>query len=440
MRGTTGLRLNSAIWTAPAALGLVLLYFFTGFLSDFRFIEDGLYDASTVTSYALSSVYAVTYAVASSLAAWESGRLVRDGVWRLAPARSQVHVAFNALLPVLLLAWSMLLLPVVLALARQDTMPTGGCLILPLLGMAVATAHVIIGFLVGRVVPRLVATPVLAVLVFYGVAASWSREPFWLRHVSGQWPAELAFAELPTVEALLPHVLFIGSIALGAMLMWAHGQSALRRTAVLLAGVAVAVGGTWTSYAVARDWGPAPPLSTGHASVVCTGRAPEICLPEAAGIKGTSLRSDVVAVLNRLAQAGVAIRQPTKVSDDVLNGQSDRPSTRAVWWLPLTESHATGTTRFTVLRQAVALPCSSPDPVAGRSAVLWAATVVGEGDAYVKWQSQELQQFSTGEQILDTAIERVTDAQALPPAEQAAWYAAEAGRACDGRGSGWAAS
>ncbi|MEU8877139.1 hypothetical protein AB0D24_39610 [Streptomyces javensis] len=418
----------------------MLLYFFTSFSPDFRSIERGLYDASTVTSYALSSVYAVTYAASSSLAAWESGRLARDGVWRLAPARSRVQVAFHAFLPVLLLAWSMLLLPVVLALARQDTPFSGGSLILPLLGMAVATTHVILGFLVGRVVPRLIAAPVLAVLVFYGVAASWSREPFWLRHVSGQWPTELAFAELPTVEALLPHVLFTGSIALGAVLMWTRGQRAARRTALLLTGVAVAVGGTWTSYAVARDWGPAPPLSTGHASVVCTGRAPEICLPEAAGIKGTSLRADVVTVLNRLARAGVAVRRPATVSDDVLNGRSHRPSTRDVWWLPLTESHRTGTIRFTVLRQAVALPCSAPDPVAGRSAVLWAATVAGEGDAYVKWQSQELQQFSTGERLLDTVIERVADARALSPTEQAAWYAAEAGRACERRESGWGAS
>ncbi|MDT0308606.1 hypothetical protein RM780_16805 [Streptomyces sp. DSM 44917] len=428
----TRLRASSALWAAPVALGLVLLYFFGAFAENFRYVAGQPDYAPMVASYALTNIYALLYATASCLAAWESGRLKRDGVWQLAPARSRMRIAAQALLPVLGLAWAMALLPVAMALIREGVAPTPGSAILPLLAMTVACAHLAIGFAVGLVVPRLFATPVLALVVFYAVAVSWSQEPFWHRHVSGQFPVDLGYAELPTPEALVPHVLFAGTIALGAILLCLPLRRPLLRAAVALAAVGIALAGTLTARGIVEDWGPVPPLSTGNVAVECMGRTPRICLPAGAAADESAIAAHVTDVFEGLRHAGVPVRAPETITDSMLRWREAPASTESEWWVPLTESFGDDRLALALVSRVVDFPCrdADADPVAGRSAMLWAAGAVGADQAYLEWQRGEVQQFGDGQELLEQVVSRVAEVRTLPAAEQADWYAAETERAC----------
>ncbi|MGP4109718.1 hypothetical protein ACTWP5_02220 [Streptomyces sp. 4N509B] len=431
MRPLTRLRASSALWTAPLALGLVWFYFSGNIIPSLDALEGRPEYAPSVTSHALSGLYAVTYAAAACLGAWEGGRLKRDGVWRLAPARARARVAAHTLLPVLLIVWAIPVLSVAAALVRESTAPTPGSMILPLLAMAVTAAHLVVGFCVGALVPRLIAAPVLAVVVFYCVAASWSYKPFWLRHISGQFPVELEFGELPTARSLLPHLLLAGGLAAGAVLLWLPRRSAAVRVALAAVGGGVILAGSLSAYATARDWSHTPPLSTGHLTLACVGQAPEVCLPEAEGVPPVEVRQEVTEVLTGLAGAGVAVDAPATITDSVAAGRAGRRSTAESWWLPLTSSHHDGTTRMTVLGQAVDFPCPRPDPEAGRNAMLWAAHVTGTQEQYLAWQRVEVQQFVDGDAQLRRTVDRVDEVRSLPAAEQTAWFEAERRRACE---------
>ncbi|MFD9886990.1 hypothetical protein ACFWZT_36640 [Streptomyces alboflavus] len=439
MRITALVRTCSALWAAPPALGLVLFYFYVSFSRDYEFTRGDIAYALEIVSFVLDPLYALAYATASCLAAWESGRTKRAGVWASAPARNRYAVAAQALLPVLVLAWSMLVLPVGLGLLGEGTAFTPDCV--PLLSMAlfVTAAHGVIGFAVGLVVPRLIAAPLLAMTVFYGVASSASSgEHMWPRHVSGAFSSVLAFGERTTWTALAPHFLFAGGIALGVALLGVTARNRAIRAAVPVIACGVALTGTLTAYGIAKDWGHTAPLSIGHARMTCVGSAPRVCVPAAGGAEPAKARADAEAVLTGLASAGVRVARPTTISDSVVNGVHPRPSTRSTWWLPLTTSQREATTRYQVLSQAVRFPCASTtDEVASRSATLWAAGNIGEQRRYLKGQREELAQFDNGAEVIALIQERVAKVRRSSAAAQASWYEGELARACgDTRRSG----
>ncbi|NGO70879.1 hypothetical protein [Streptomyces boncukensis] len=432
MNLATRLRSHSALWASPLALGLVLYYFFRFFQDDYEVIKGEITYAPEIVSLALDPTYALAYAAASCLAAWESGRLKRDGVWAGAPARSRYRIAAHALFPVLVLAWAMLVLPVLLALAREGVAPTWACVPLPAMTLLVATAHCAIGFGVGAVVPRLLAAPLLAAGVFYGVASSASSgERLWPRHVLGQYSRVLTFGEHTTWTSLAPHVLFAGGLAAGVALLWVPARNRHLRSAVPALACAVALAGTLTAYSIAKDWGASAPVSVGHADLDCSGSTPRVCVPAAGHADPSEARTDAEAVLSELAAAGVRVKPPRTVSDNIVNGVHPRSSTKGTWWLPVTSSQRKGTTRYEVVKQAVHFPCKrTTDIVASRSAMLWASGTVGEGKRYLKWQRGEMLQFANGDKVLGLVEKRVAEVRRTSRAAQASWFRGELRRAC----------
>ncbi|WP_159037280.1 DUF7224 domain-containing protein [Streptomyces specialis] len=430
MKFSTRLRVNSALWALPLVAGITILYFFKGFVPDFRTHEGEPGYAPTVTSFVLSSYYALIYATASSLAAWESGRLRKDGVWLLAPARHRFRVAAQAVLPVVLLAWLVIAAVVTMALIRQGTAPTLPSLTLPALAMTVASAHVVIGFAVGLIVPRLVAAPLLAVGVFYCVAASWSYEPFWLRHVSGQFPVSLEYGELPTLDSVVPHILFTGSIAVGLAVMLAPRQDPRRRVLRTALGCVIAVTGTVTAQRVTADWDYNPPLSANNVPVRCAGTTPAVCLPEDLSGDLDAIRDEVDATLSELRDAGIGTPNLESVSDSSASGRYAPSSTERTWWFSIADSYRSGTIRLALVTHAVTFPCERPDPVFSRAATLWAATVAGAEHLYLDWQRDELRQYADSPDWLEQATARVSEVRRESPADQAEWFRAELRRAC----------
>ncbi|GGR86806.1 hypothetical protein GCM10010252_26860 [Streptomyces aureoverticillatus] len=439
MNFATVFRACSALRASPLALGLVLFYFSFSFSRDYEFTRGDIAYAPEIVSFVLDPTYALAYATACSLATWESGRIKRDGVWASAPVRSRYGIAAHALLPVLLLAWAMFVLPVVLGLIGEGVAFTRDCV--PLLAMAlfVAAAHCVIGFAIGLVVPRLIAAPLLAAGVFYSVASSASSgEWMWPRHVSGAFSSILSFGERTTWTALAPHFLFTGSIALGIAVLGVPLRNRRVRPVIPVIACAVALTGTLTAHNIAEDWGHTAPLSVGHADMKCAGAAPRVCVPAAGGADPDHARADAEAVFSELAAAGVRMTPPHTISDSVINGARSRPSTSDTWWIPLTTSQREATTRYQMLTQAVRFPCTrTTDEVASRSAMLWAAQHTGEEKRYLKGQREELAQFDNGDEVFALIKERVATVRRSSTAAQASWYQSELRRACgDARRAG----
>lgn len=112
--------------------------------------------------------------------------------------------------------------------------------------MLLWVAHVVIGFAAGLHVRRLLAAPLVAVVTWVLVAFSVTSTTFWYRHVSGERTDSLAFGEIVPFRSLVPHLLFTGSIAMAALLLWMPIRHVIIRaslaTALALAGMSTAQG------------------------------------------------------------------------------------------------------------------------------------------------------------------------------------------------------
>ncbi|MFJ8855985.1 hypothetical protein [Streptomyces sp. NPDC102437] len=432
MNLTRRLRASSTLWAFPIAIGLILLYFFKSFAIDYRVPDHQPKYAPSVTSSVLLSFYALSYAVSSSLSAWESGRLKANHVWELAPSRSRIGIAFQALVPTVALAWLMLVVPVVMALAMTETAPTFG--ILPLLAMAlfVAAAHSVVGFGIGLYVSRLIAAPILAVGVFFFVSASWSYEPFWIRHISGQFPVDLMFAETASISSLAPHILFIGSFAIGVAILSIPSHGRLSRFSIPALACFVSIFGLLAPYSMTKNWGPVPPLSVGNVTMKCSGQSPEVCLPAGTDTKVAVVQDQVADVLKKLESAGIVFDPPRSVIDSMANRRYPIASTRSHWQLPLIASQHDGTTRLQVVQKATEPPCRKPSfSIRARGLVLWSAEIVGQKDSYLRQRNLELSNFRNREEIISMEKDRVAEIHTMPFADQLDWYKEERKRACD---------
>lgn len=436
MRPLARWRTSGALWLAPVCLAIVLLYF-KNMHEDPGYTDllDGPRWAPSVVARALDAYYWFAYAVAAALGAWEAGRLKKDQVWLLAPARSRYRVAAESLLPGVLVGWVMLLLPVIMALVEAETWPTLNAL--PLLGMGLflVCAHTTIGFAVGQWVHRAISAPLLGAAVLYLVGWSASDgERLWPRHISGQYTEGLLFGELVPLTSLWPHLLFAGSLAALGALAWIPlatrgARVALRSTAC---GAALAVMAACIAHV--HSWGAVSPLSANNAPLDCTGSHPRVCVPKAVQADVVGLRRDVTGTVKALRDAGLAARMPDTVNDTLAAGRSSQGSTNREWWLPMSKAAHPETVRLSVVLKSIRFPCSRVDQVNSRSATLWAATVADADKRYLAWQRQELQQFQNPDEVMAVMKRRVSKARTLTPEGQAAWYKRELAKSCKNAG------
>ncbi|MBA2949276.1 hypothetical protein [Streptomyces himalayensis] len=425
MRLRTSLRASCALWALPFAIALSLFYYFA---ANSTAPPNALHFAPAITSAPILPLYAIAYAFAGSLATWESGRLRSAGIWALSPARSRYRVAAHALLPVLGTSWIVLILPTTLALVQYTTFPTLDSLRLLAMAILVCAGHAVLGFAIGMRVSHVIAAPIVAATIWVMVAFSWAVDPPWLRHVSGQYPTDLMFGEVPSLISLTPHILLTWGIAAGVSLLWLPLRSGLARITL---GFAIALAGPVGAYEIARDWSYNPPLTVGQAEMACLGESPKVCMPEATASHLPKVRRDVVSVLNGLEAAGINT-SPVVITDRVVDGRFSRPSTAKSWRLPLTAAAERGSVRFQTLGAAVRFPCTRPDFAAARPAMLWAAEVTHLSDSYRKWVSQQ------GEPATDDTAGSWADTQKvvaktrlLPVEQQAQWFAKIINNACD---------
>ncbi|MFI1126205.1 hypothetical protein ACH4VS_34460 [Streptomyces hygroscopicus] len=440
MRPLARLRTSAALWLAPVCLAIVLLYFFNFLHQDSgyrRMLHEPKW-APSIVSRVLDTYYWFAYSVAAGLGAWEAGRLKKDGVWRLAPARSRYRVAAEALLPGALVGWLMLLLPVAMALIEMRVWPTPNSL--PLLGMGLflVCAHTVIGFTVGLWVHRVISAPLLAAAVLYLVGWSASDgERLWPQHLSGQYTGGLMFGELIPFTSLWPHLFLAGSLATACALAWVRLRARAARIALRCASAATAVVVMAACVVHVHSWGAVSPLSYRNAPMECAGNHPRACVPRAAHADLPAIRDEVTRTVTALRSAGLNVPMPDTVNDSLAAGRSAPRSAERVWWLPLSEGTRRGSERLRlqIALRFVRFPCRKSDAVNSRSAALYAATAADADRLYLRWQKTEMQSMYTNpDEVLAVMKRRVARARALPRDKQASWYRHELVKACENAG------
>ncbi|MFE9457124.1 hypothetical protein [Streptomyces californicus] len=445
------LRTSPALWTAPVWGGIIVFYFFyVVHLEDSRAeVLAGPLWAPEQVALVLSFFYAFAYAITVGLAVWEGGRLVHDGVWTLAPARSRIRVAVHALAPSVVAGWLVLAVPVILRLAETGLAPSPAALTPLLMGMGIVSAYALLGCALGHVAPRSIAAPLACVAVFYLVSGSGGySDPVWPRHTLGQIDTSLAFGERYGVLTVLVPFLFVAAAAAAAAAAWwLRGP---RRWPVRAAAVAAAL---CVSVACAREasgWGIADgPVVAGQAPVRCVGEAPRVCMAESGGAIGSldEVRADVVASVRKLQAAGVRVQMPDVVSDSLLAERHRKRSSATQWWLPLSRQAGESgggmvNLRYAVLLTSVRFPCTLPaafEPGASAdwvvphdAATLWAARKIGAESPYLAWRRSEYGAIQNAHEVLAKVKKLADDTSGLPSrAEQTAWFHAEQRKACE---------
>ncbi|WP_189545541.1 DUF7224 domain-containing protein [Streptomyces gelaticus] len=319
----------------------------------------------------------------------------------------------------------MLVLPVSLALGSAAALPTPASLGPLLMAMGLCVAHAVIGFAIGLFVPRAVAAPIMAALVWVLVAFSWSTDAFWVRHVSGQYPTSLMFGELASYGSFAPHLLFTGGIAAGVAALWLPLRPKAIRAALA---AATAVLCPVLAVQSVQDWGPNPPLLAGQAAMSCAGKAPRVCIPQASSADPAAVAKEAASVLSNLHAAGFT-ENPQLVVDRMADGRYPLPSTETTWRVGLTNSIRQGDLRYQLTRAAVRFPCARVDPAQGNAAMLWAATVTGEQGTYNQHMTDR------GAFPQEKAVRsKVRKVLASSPAEQGKWLSRTLAAGC-GQGS-----
>ncbi|MFF8530766.1 hypothetical protein ACN6K9_006106 [Streptomyces sp. SAS_267] len=444
------LRTTSAVWTAPIWVGIVVFYFFYAlhFEDSYEEVITGPLWAPQQVVRSLFYFYAFAYAITCGLAVWEGGRLKRDGVWNLAPARTRYRVAAHTLAPVIAAGWLILGLPVVMRLIETRLLPTPQALAPLLLGMGLVVAWAVIGCTLGHISPRLISAPLSAVVAYYLITETGQVEPVWLRHVSGAPDTSLDFGEQYEALTLLVPFLFTASVAAALAVWWLPAVRAVRRGARVATGIAALVVMAVCAH-TASGWGYGNgPISAGHASARCAGVAPRVCIAETGGAVDRlgQVRSEIVRSLTKLREAGVSATVPQTVSDSLLTGRTRKHSTRTVWWLPLSQQSGRSSpgpivVRYDVLLTAVEFPCAFPaslEPgkhadwvVNHDAAMLWAAGVIDADKPYLAWRRGEYASIAQNpRQVLTQVERRVSEARKLSPHKQTAWFHKEQTKAC----------
>lgn len=294
----TIVRSSSATILLPLLVGFVLL----ALGDDLSAWVTPRYWASA-TGKAVFALPFIAAACAAS-AAWEGARLTKGRVFEQAPVRGALGTTLPVLAPIVAMGMLGLLTALFMSAIAADV-PLG----LPHFGIlaaavAVLIANTLVGNIVGRVMPGVVAAPLALIGSFFVTAypASWSV--FWIRHLVGGGLSNCCSIDTSIDgSALLGTSLFAVGVSCAALAIIRFRGGALSLT---LAGAFVAAG-LGTSWLAVRDLGPDPVQDRAKGELICedTGQI-RVCLwPEVE--KPEMVRRDSQVAVGKLKQAGVQV-------------------------------------------------------------------------------------------------------------------------------------
>ncbi|MEE1753009.1 DUF7224 domain-containing protein [Streptomyces sp. SP18CS02] len=268
MRLSTVLRSGPSVWAATVLVPLL--------------VWSGAGNTTSTIAYAPSvsaqSTIVLGYvsAVCGACAAWEASRLKEGGVWSLAPARGGLAMAGLHLGPVAVLGVVGLgaSLAVYASAAFADPSPMGAVILAT--AFAVVLAHIALGWLLGRRMPRVLGAAVMLTFGYlWGFWPGAVGDMPWLRHLNGQGVTECCGLDRePSLRSMAATWALSAAVVLTVVL-----ASRIRRRGVRwwACGGAMAAG-VAAGMAFAVPLGFEGTQARDTALLTCTGQAPEVCL------------------------------------------------------------------------------------------------------------------------------------------------------------------
>ncbi|MFE9659199.1 hypothetical protein [Streptomyces sp. NPDC005955] len=293
----TALRSSAATWALPFLIGFVLLALGDDLSS---WVTVGYWPSATANAtFALPFVNAVC----AGVAAWEVARFTRGRVFDQTAARGPLAITAPVLLPVAVLGLLALLAALFTSVSAAGVgpgLPQPGVL---LVMVGLLLANILVGSVVGRVLPGVLAAPLALVGSFVVNAYPAALTLWWPRHlVAGGLDGCCAVDETLDPSALWSAGAFAASVSLGALALIRFRG----RLPALLTALALTAGGTALAAHLARDLTdtvvrPRPP-----AALHCTGSRPTVCLWPEVRHPATVHRA-TRTVVARLERAGVPV-------------------------------------------------------------------------------------------------------------------------------------
>ncbi|MFE3514754.1 hypothetical protein [Streptomyces sp. NPDC059166] len=422
MRIPTLIRSSTALAALVPALALTLSFYV--FSTHDQVVYWPYPYAPALVQRSIEQVYALSYALVSAASAWQGARFKESRVRELAPYRRDWAVVSWTLAPVVAVGWLVLLVPVVLAFAERPTWPTPDSLPPLLLGMALCAAHGVIGFVVGQWLKPALAVPVMACAVFLLVSYPHALEPFYLRHMSGEYFAHLGYAETATASSMAGHLLPTLGLAVAVCLLRVRGHVLLR----IVTAVAVCAGATFASYSIVKDWNYNPGVHVTSVGTRCTGTAPEVCLPASAEKDAGSIGAEVEGTFAVLKKYQVVDKPPKRVEEALSYGRFTPEDTEDSVYLLLSTAHREHRVQADIISTYVKFPCEAPQPTLRRAVLLWLEGKTGAMSGY--------EQIAAGDPFYSRAQHRevlkgVAEVSGKSTAEQVAWYRTITRSACE---------
>ncbi|MFE7638383.1 hypothetical protein ACFU7Z_30490 [Kitasatospora sp. NPDC057518] len=314
-------RISSAVRAMPVLLVWIAMY--SGRMTGW--ITDGYWPSVTAQS---SFLLSFTAPAVAACGAWEGLKVRRSAVLGTAPARSATAIALSVLAPTLALGAVSVLAALALFVPQAGGVPGWSTPVVILLELLVVLAHAVVGYVLGHVLPRLLAVPLTLVASFLWMAYPSTLDAFWVRQLNGRNLTECcALDQLPATRAVLaPTVVAVGMVV--AAWIWTRLRGNYRLTAVLaLAATATAGAG------IAAPLGYRAAQARPESEQTCTTAAPRVCLWPEQRADATSITDWAVEAHQRLQAVGLA--QPLTVAPlSARPGKDEVQSLVALGYIP----------------------------------------------------------------------------------------------------------
>ncbi|MFE0872779.1 DUF7224 domain-containing protein [Streptomyces rochei] len=294
------LRRSAAPWVIlPAAL-FVYLY-----------IQSGVF---TVPShYGVESGESTIYALAAiapaiaACTAWDSGRMRHIRPMLITSARSRWSLMLFIGAPAAALGAVLLVFAVVLARINTGVFPSGAGWTALAHVIIITAEWAVIGWYVGGRLPKSIAAPAAAALCWAWLTMPHAMSNAWLRHLGGFIDGTSTITDVHRPVIYFVPWIFTGCLMAVAWLLTRTGS----RRIFLTAGAGVAAAALLVGHAAVSGWGFGNPSTVRSVDSVCSGTAPQICVPPEYRSYITQIRRSTREPLNALVAAGVT--QPKRM-------------------------------------------------------------------------------------------------------------------------------
>ncbi|WP_329074884.1 hypothetical protein [Streptomyces niveus] len=299
---------NTVIRSSSATL---VLPFLVGFV--FVALGDDL-SAWVTANYWPSVTGSATFALpfvgaaCAAVAAWEGARLRRGGVFGQAPVRSPLAITVPILLPVAAMGLLGMTAALIVSAAAADVGVGLPHLGITLVAAGILFANTLVGYLVGRTMPGVLAAPLALIGAFFFNAYPSSWSTYWLRHVVGGGLDSCCSVDAVIDQrAIVSGAVFAVAVCMAALFL-IHRQGG---TIAVAAALALTAAGFGTAGYIARDLPPDAVQPRPTSALICDGKQPTVCLwPE---VEHRDLvQSESRKAVARLKEAG--IRVPTTLT------------------------------------------------------------------------------------------------------------------------------